>query len=74
MEEIAAAFGDRVILPGERDDGKDDDDDGEKPDSQRVEVAVPVKDGDWFGLVIWVLFYTAYVHTKGVLCMRYDYN
>ena len=46
MEEIAAAFGDRVILPGERDDGKDDDDDGEKPDSQRVEVAVPVKDGD----------------------------
>ena len=45
MEEIAAAFGDRVILPGERDDGKDYED-GDKPDSQRVEVAVPVKDDD----------------------------
>lgn len=46
LEEIAAAFGDRVIVPGERDDGKDDDVDDDKPDSQRVEVAVPVKDGD----------------------------
>ena len=46
LEEIASAFGDRVILPSERGDGKDDDDDGDKPDSQRVEAAVPVKDGD----------------------------
>lgn len=46
LEEIAAAFGDRVIVPGERDDGKDDGVDDDKPDSQRVEVAVPVKDGD----------------------------
>lgn len=50
LEEIAATFGDRVMLPGERDDGKDDED-GDKPDSQRVEVAVPVKDDDWFALV-----------------------
>lgn len=48
LEEIASAFGDRVILPEERDkhnvdgDGDGDVEGDDKPDSQRVDVAVPV--------------------------------
>lgn len=51
LEEIAAAFGDRVILPNDADNDKDRNGDGdEKPESQRVEVVVAGRDRDWFSI------------------------
>lgn len=45
LEEIAAAFGDMVMLNDDADHGKDRDAD-KKPESERVEVVVPGRDDD----------------------------